>query len=253
MENITPEIELKSQKHNPREWAKAIILFGSGIYFLVLIVTGNLSNYVNLRFAWLSYVAAIIFFVLGIWSIVRLLTGRVSSGHSSVHLPIPSSGIFIVGLPLIFATLLPSQPLGADAISGGISLEPVGGISSTARYNVPPLERNVLDWLREFDAVSNPAELEGLPVDIVAFVYREPDMPETQFMAARFTLSCCVADAFAVGMPVESENALEWADGAWVRIQGRLSVGEFRGAQVPIIIPDSIEETEIPQNPYLYS
>lgn len=251
---MTPEIKLQSQKNNWQEWAKSVILLGLGIYFVVLIVTGNLSNYINLRFAWLSYLAAMIFLLLGIWSIVRLFTGHtLRHRHSSTHLPIPWSGIVVVGLPLIFATLLPSQPLGAEAISGGISLEPVGGISTASRYNVPPIERNVLDWLREFDEVSNPAELEGLPVDIIAFIYREPDMPETQFMAARFTLSCCVADAFAVGMPVESDNADEWADGVWIRIQGTLGVGEFRGGQVPIIIPDSIEETDPPQNPYLYS
>jgi uncharacterized membrane protein YcgQ (UPF0703/DUF1980 family) len=38
-----------------------------------------------------------------------------------------------------------------------------------------------------------------------------------------------------------------------VRIQGTLQVGDFRDGQVPIIIPDMIEPTEIPTNPYLYS
>ncbi|MGB7337418.1 MAG: TIGR03943 family protein [Phototrophicaceae bacterium] len=250
---MTPTLTLNDQRPTRQDWAKALILLGLGLYFVALIINGNLSNYINVRFAWLSYLAAVLFLGLGAWYLMRLLKGQGQGGHGVAHLPISWTSIFVVALPLIFATIFPSQPLGADAISGGISLQAIGGVSTTARLNIPPIERNVLDWLREFDTVANPAELDGLPVDIVAFVYREPAMPDNQFMAARFTLSCCVADALAVGMPVELDVASTWDDGAWVRIEGRLSVREFRGAQVPVIIPDAITPTEVPDNPYLYS
>jgi putative membrane protein len=239
---------------NWQEWLKTGLLLGMAIYFLALIFTGKLSNYINLRFAWLSYVAVMVFLLLGLWNGFRLFTSRYRFlSHSNAHLPLSWGGIFLMSLPLFFAVLLPSEPLGADAISGTISLEPIGGVSAEARYDLPPLERNVLDWLRAFDQASNPAELNALPVDIVAFVYREPAMSANQFMAARFTLSCCVADAMAIGMPVEAENAQDFADGQWLRIQGSLQAGEFRGETVPVIIPSSIEAVEPPENPYLYS
>lgn len=241
-------------KVQPMEWVKTTILIGMSLYFFVLIFSGNLSNYINLRFAWLSYLGGFIFLGLGLWSAITLLRKRdYSDEHHHTHSHLSWRVLFVVGLPLIFAVFLPSQPLGADAISGGISLEPIGGVSAEARYDVPPIERNVLDWLRAFDTVANPAELNGLPVDIVAFVYREPEMGTTQFMAARFTLSCCVADAFAVGMPVEYADAPNLDDGAWVRIQGTLEAGDFRGGVVPIIMPEMIEPIDAPDNPYLYS
>lgn len=249
----TPTLTLNTQRPSSQDWAKALILLGLGIYFIVLIANGNLNNYINVRFAWLSYVAAFLFLALGGWHLMTLFKGQAHGGHAGTHLPISWTGIVIVGLPLVFASIFPSQPLGADAISGGISLQAIGGVSTTARLNIPPIERNVLDWLREFDTIENAAELEGLPVDIIAFVYREPAMPDNQFMAARFTMSCCVADALAVGMPVELESASTWDDGAWVRIEGSLSVRDFRGAPVPVIIPDAITPTETPDNPYLYS
>ncbi len=251
---MTSLIKINRSSEQHQAWTKALILLGLGIYFFGLIFSGKLNNYINIRFMWLSYLAGFIFIGLGLWSIRNLFQKEAHhSHHHASHTPMTWSGIFMLALPLIFATFLPSQPLGADAISGSVSLDPIGGVSSEVRFDVPPLERNVLDWLREFDAVSNPAELDGLPVDIIAFVYREPEMTSTQFMAARFTLSCCVADAFAVGMPVDYDNAQTIEDGAWVRIQGTLQSGEFRGGQVPIIIPDTIEPTEIPNNPYLYS
>lgn len=237
-----------------QEWLKSFILIGMAFYFIFLIFSGKLSNYINLRFAWLSYLAVIGFLLLGLWNLFRLITGRYRIiNHSNAHLPISWGGISLMAAPLFFAVLLPSEPLGVEAISGDLSLAPIGGVSAQARYDLPPLERNVLDWLRAFDEASNPAQLNGLPVDIVAFVYREENMSATQFMAARFTLSCCVADAFAIGIPVEAANAEAFADGQWIRIQGSLQAGEFRGESVPIIIPSSIEPVEAPENPYLYS
>jgi putative membrane protein len=251
---MTAKLNITLRRGNWQEWLKTILLLGMAFYFIALISTGKLSNYINLRFAWLSYLAVVVFLILGLWNTYRLLSGRYHGfSHSNAHLTLPWAGLLLMCLPLLFAILLPSEPLGADAVSGSISLEPISGVSAEARYNLPPLERNVLDWLRAFDEATNPAELNGLPVNIVAFIYREADMSENQFMAARFTLSCCVADAMAIGMPVESENASGFADGQWVQIQGTLQAGEFRGATVPILIPSTIEPVEPPENPYLYS
>ena len=40
-------------------WAKSLILFGMGIYLTLLILTGNLDNYINQRFGWLVVVGAL--------------------------------------------------------------------------------------------------------------------------------------------------------------------------------------------------
>jgi len=251
---ISPQKLKVGVRADRREWLKTFILLAMGVYFIVLIVTGNLTNYINLRFAWLSHVAAGILLLLGAWSVWRLIRNQplfVAAGDNT-HIPLSWGAIGVLAIPLLLATFVPSQPLGVEAISGGISVEPIGGASAEAGYIVPPEERNVLQWLREFNNADNPAEMNGQPVDIIAFVYREPDMQETQFMAARFTMSCCVADAFAIGMPVEYANAADFETGAWVRIQGTLQAGSFQGEQLPIIVPESVEPVEEPRNPYLY-
>lgn len=241
-------------KNHWQDWLKTFVLLGMGIYFVVLILSGDLANYINLRFAWLTYLGAAIFWLLGLWSAYRSFIAQSSTVlHGTNHTPLTWGAISVVAIPLILATAIPSQPLTADAISGGVSFEPIGGVSAEASYTIPPLERNVLDWLREFNRAENPATLDGLPVDVIAFVYREPSMTDTQFMAARFTLSCCVADAFAIGMPVEYTNASNLADGIWVRVQGTLEAGEFDGEFMPIVRPNSVEEVETPETPYLYS
>lgn len=239
------------------EVARTAVLFGLGLYFVVIIVTGSLSNYINIRFSWLSYVAAVIFLALGAVAAYDLLRGRRQTTYADLipmesHYRLSWSVILIVAVPLVLGTLLPSQPLGASAIDGGIATDAVGATNS-GTFNLPPLERNILDWLRAFNRSETAAAFDGLPVDVIGFVYREPDFGTTQFMVARFSISCCVADATALGIPVEWPDAPDLRDGVWVRVQGTLQAGEFDGVTLPIIRADDISIVDQPEHPYLYS
>lgn len=238
----------------PHRWQEALkcaVMLGMGLYLTALILTNRLSNYINLQFSWLTLMSAVLLIGMGVWSLWQM---RRPTAYGSAHLPIQLSSLFVLAIPLLLGVLVPSQPLGASAITGGVSLNPVGG-STVQSYVKPPLERNILEWLREFSNTSNPAAFDGLDVDVVGFIYREPNMEANQFMVARFTMSCCVADAFAIGLPIEvaDESIAELADGTWIRVRGTLKAGTFNGSAVPIITPTAIEPIDTPDQPYLYS
>ncbi|MEO8397539.1 MAG: DUF1980 domain-containing protein, partial [Chloroflexota bacterium] len=123
--------------HNDRTttiqlWIKALLLIGLGIYFVYNIASGNILNYVNVRFAWLSYVAAALFLLIGAFSIWHLLRDHNHAEHDHdehdhdhgdhVHTPISWGVLALLAVPLVLGTLIPSQPLGAEAVSGSISL-----------------------------------------------------------------------------------------------------------------------------------
>jgi putative membrane protein len=112
----------------------------------------------------------------------------------------------------------------------------------------------VLDWLRVFNATTDYATLNGEPADVIGFVYTEPDMAPTQFMVARFTVSCCVADANAIGVPVHWNEAdvAALASGQWVRVTGAMQVESFRGDDMPVLQAQAVELIEAPKNPYLF-
>jgi uncharacterized repeat protein (TIGR03943 family) len=232
-------------------WVKTALLIGLGLYFVYNIVSGNLANYINARFAWLSYVAAGIFLLLGLHSLYIQTRGE--TARSIRHQPVSTLTLFITSIPLILGTLVPSQPLGIEAINGSISTMSgaIGGPGPSA-FTIPPEQRNVLDWLRAFNSAGDYNELNGLPADVIGFVYVEPTFGEDQFMVARFTVSCCVADASAIGLPVAWAEAASLPQGEWVRVRGALQVGEFRGDVMPILQAESIEIVEQPKHPYLY-
>ncbi len=249
----------KGESRRQVDWrgcAKSSILLGMGSYLALLIATGHLTNYINLRFAWLAYLAAAIFFLLGLVSLYDLLhpqhdepsEHQPHSGHSC-H--ITWGMLAVTAFPLMLAVLIPSRPLGIEAVNGGISLNPVGVDTATA-FTRNPLDRNILDWLRQFNRIQRPAELNGQPVDVIGFVYREPSFPEDELMVSRFTMSCCVADAYPIGLPVRSESADTFTAGRWVRVQGKLKASHFGADYLPVVEADHIEIVEEPAQAYLY-
>lgn len=226
--------------------AKTLILFGMGIYLTLLIMTGSLDNYINQRFAWLVVVGALLFFLL---ALVNFYSSRNSQREDSqLHYHITWDIVLVVAFPLLLAILIPSRSLGIEAVNGGVSLNPVG----VAGVSRSPLDRNILDWLREFDRAATPAQFNGTPVDVVGFVYREPSHPDDGFMLARFTLSCCVADAFPIGMPVIADEAGDLAEGEWLRVGGQLKASAFGGEFLPVVVAEMVERVDEPQQPYLY-
>ena len=226
--------------------AKTLILFGMGIYLTLLIMTGSLDNYINQRFAWLVVVGALLFFLL---ALVNLYSSRSSQREDSHHhYHITWDIVLVVAFPLLLAILIPSRSLGIEAVNGGVSLNPVG----VAGLSRSPLDRNILDWLREFDRAATPAQFNGTPVNVVGFVYREPSHPEDGFMLARFTLSCCVADAFPIGMPVIADEAGDLTEGEWLRVGGQLKASAFAGDFLPVVVAEMVERVDEPRQPYLY-
>ncbi len=244
------------QEHAPVDrsaWAKSLILFGMGIYLALLIVTGNLDNYINQRFAWLVAVGALLFFVLGLTSLYHSLNSQKQAHHDHHHhdhhhYHITADMLLVLAFPLLIAIVIPSRSLGIEAVNGGVSLSPVG-VAGLARS---PLDRNILDWLREFDRAASPAQFNGSPVDVIGFVYREPAHPQDGFMLARFTMSCCVADAFPIGMPVIGTGAAGYAAGEWLRVQGQLKASSFGADRLPVVFAEAIERVDEPRQPYLY-
>jgi uncharacterized membrane protein YcgQ (UPF0703/DUF1980 family) len=78
---------------NLHAWAQTAILLGLGLYFAYTIASGNLTNYINAAFAWLSYLAAALFFALGVISAFRVARHHHAHYHDHSHLSWPALAI----------------------------------------------------------------------------------------------------------------------------------------------------------------
>jgi uncharacterized repeat protein (TIGR03943 family) len=117
---------------------------------------------------------------------------------------------------------------------------------------IVPAKRNVLDWVRAINADPDPAALNGEQADVIGFVYRDDRFGNDQFLLARFTITCCVADAMAIGLVVQSPEAASLAADSWVHVQGAFEDGKLGDEPTPVLVAADIAPVQAPEQPYLY-
>jgi putative membrane protein len=254
---------------NPRTYRRlqAILALALGFYLFNVLSSGKLYLYINIRFAWLTVLGMLILLALGANMLDVLRRTRPAAvdddpGHS--HSPehdhadhaAPSAWpLVLLLIPLLVGFLVPARPLGAEAASSrGVTVSGAltSGDASPLLLQAGPDQRTVLDWIRIFNTQADLEQYEGETANVIGFVYRDPRLPADRFIASRFAVTCCVADAFALGMQVEwPENASLGVD-EWVQVKGPLRIIEQDGRKIPLIVAESVRPVEAPAQPYLF-
>lgn len=108
----------------------------------------------------------------------------------------------------------------------------------------------VKDWALILRQNPDPADFAD-PIEVTGFVLPSPD-DEDVFYVARFTVTCCAVDAQPVGVPVHLPGWQDrFAADDWVVADGRLADDPAGGAS-PVLLPDTVEPTEQPEQPYVF-
>jgi putative membrane protein len=253
---------------------QALILGGLGIFLLAKIGDGRILLYINQRFVILMLAAAIVFLTLGQMILaarprLERSEGTIQAGHpddaghpaesgGTLHNHAGSRtvwGLWLLALPLLVGLLVPQRPLASSAAAlRGFSSGAGLAISANGEdaLAIPAPQRNVLDWIRAFEAVKDPEILNGQAADLEGFVYHDPRLPPGHFIAARFSVTCCLADAAAIGVEVDWTSSVSLADSAWVRVKGKMTVQENGGHKLPLLLANEIEPVQAPEQPYLF-
>jgi uncharacterized repeat protein (TIGR03943 family) len=238
------------------------VLAGLGFFFFNLITSGRLLLYINNRFALLSFLGMIGFFMLAANALQLLRQKRQPAGEDHDHSDHEHSdhehhysvvNLIWLALPLAVGLLIPVRLLGADfAANKGVTLSSplVAGRGQPAQLVEAPDQRTVLDWIRLFNNQEDLASHLGETANVIGFVYEDPRLPAGHFLVARFTVSCCVADAFAIGMAVEWPD--EMVGNSWVKVRGPVDVLTVDGQQIPLIRADQVVSVSPPDQPYLF-
>lgn len=243
---------------------QALIMVLMAIFFAQKFWSGQLYYYIGPRFGWLSLVAIVLLIsIAGAYNLTRRSDGDQEHHHDHgdydphEHDHGESRSIWplaLVALPLILGIAIPPTPLGASAVSArgmatGIA---VAADETASTLTIIPSERNILDWVRAMNEDPDPAALAGQEADIVGFVYRDVRFADDQFMVGRFTLTCCVADALAIGVVVQANDAAEFPADSWVRVTGTFESGTLDGDSLPVLVATDVTPVQQPEQPYLY-
>jgi putative membrane protein len=243
--------------HTRYRWLQIAITIGLAGYFFWLITSGRLLWYINIRFVLLSFLGMILLFALAGNALDVLRKNRRSVDRHENHLhhehTHSAASLLWLALPLALGLFIPARQLGADAAAyKGVTLAGplITGSSQPGQLSEAPDQFNVLDWIRLFNYETDLTPFLGKAANVTGFVYEDLRLPDGHFLVARFTVSCCVADAFAIGMAVKWHEALPV--NSWVNVRGPVDVLFIDGHRVPLILAESIEPTEPPDQPYLF-
>ncbi|MCG3207089.1 MAG: putative two-component membrane permease complex subunit SMU_746c [Anaerolineae bacterium] len=232
---------------------KALALMGMGLFLYFRFFSGSLLFYINERFIWLTFLAA-----LGLVLVGASYRYRPHHAHPADHQhgQLSWAGLLLVFSPVILGLIVPPKPLGAAAMSNRDvslkSLTSAGAPTNSTVLSKPRGEKNILDWVVEFQSAKDPAAFAGQEAKVTGFVYRDERFAPNEFMVSRFVVSCCAADAAPIGLVVRAENGSDFASDAWVEVTGQFTPGQFAGESLPLLAAASVSPTDVPEQPYLY-
>lgn len=233
---------------------QAFILLALVVFIGFKLISGTLSLYINMQYMPLT-VFGIIVLALMTFVIIRH-PGVESDGHSdSDHQhDISASALMILMIPLLIGLLIPVHPLDATAASTrGMNVSaPLVGNSSTREFQSAADTRNILDWIVIFNSTDDLSPYVGQAARVTGFVYHDPRLPANQFIVSRFVITCCTADASAIGMIVNWDQSADLKESSWVEVKGPVQASKLGGQPIPLIEASYVQSTPQPDQPYLY-
>lgn len=242
---------------------KALLLIALGLFLYSRLANGTLYFYINQRF--LGFTLLAIFGLIGVglsYQFGRKSTGEAAhdhDNHSGHHHGLTWGGVALVLLPIVLGIAVPPQPLGASAlanreVNAGLNQTTMPGIVGAAAQKAAT-DKNVLDWWKTFrasSAVNQDEKVIGQEAKVVGFVYKDAKYGNDHFMLTRYMVSCCVADASALGLVVAAPEAAQLEDDQWVEVTGVFAPGDLESWKMPVIVARSITPVSVPDQPYLY-
>ena len=116
-----------------------------------------------------------------------------------------------------------------------------------------PEERTLIDWVRTLNAYPEPDAYSGQKAKVQGFVVHSDKLPEQYILLSRFVLTCCAADAYPIGLPVNlSTNRNDYKPDTWLEVEGEMITENLAGKRQLTIQANSIKPIPEPKNPYDY-
>ncbi|TVR10960.1 MAG: TIGR03943 family protein [Phormidium sp. GEM2.Bin31] len=241
-------------------WLNIITIFLWGVVMMQYWLTGKLRLLVHPAFSWLCILAGFLFLLISLWKALQLRSRRrvpeAPQQHISLFPPGWSTGLLLASacIALVFTPRpFASQVALERGVTDFLSMTRIEPESFRGANN--PEDRSIVDWTRTLSVYPEPDAYAGQPVDVKGFVVHPPNLDEDLIIVARFMITCCAADAYPVGLPVQlppGSTRNEFEPDGWLRIRGEMKSGRLEDRRQVIIAAETLEPIPEPDDPYGY-
>jgi len=241
-------------------WLDVVAIAAWGILMLKYWLTGKLYLLIHPDYFWLAIVGGIGLLIIGFFKGLQLWKNRHQAPiANALHINLfpPGWGSFLLLTAAILGLMITPRAFASQtALDRGVT-ELIGAsrIQPQAfRAQVRPEERSLVDWVRTLNVYPEPDAYTGQKVKVQGFVIHQPNVSQEYIFLARFILTCCAADAYPVGLPVQlpSSSRQQYPPDTWLEVEGQMTTQTIAQKRQLTITANSLKKIPQPQNPYSY-
>ncbi len=232
----------------------ALILGTWSLAFFRYWITGKLFLLLHPDYMWLAHGAAIVLMGMAVFKLTQRRRRAPVSSHATL-LPPQLSRLILLAVAIVSLIYTPQAFASEAAIQRGISDSLTLTRSQPQRFvrQAGSEERTIIDWIRTLNVYPEPDAYTGQAVNVSGFVIHPEEWPEDYLMVSRFVLTCCAADAYPVGLPLQlAVSRQAYAPDSWLEVKGKMVTATIDGQRQLAIEPTEIEPIPEPRNPYEY-
>jgi putative membrane protein len=252
---------------------RVFVLFGFALLLSYLIISRDLDYFINPRLQYLSVVSVLCLLILGMIQLKNV-------GKRSIH-PVGVWGYFMICLPIAFFLVFPSKPpdtsLADNKMYTYVPNQVKGTKPVTNQSNTAPQELTEEEWeipykkkaskLKKLSIIvltnenyvevvnvllMYPEQFIGKKIRTVGFVYREEGLKPDQFVLARLSMTCCVADAGVIGFLIDTPQSNLFKKDQWFQIEGTFELKKNEYGDVPGLKIENYKKVPALKNSYVY-
>lgn len=254
---------------------------------MFLFVSGKLDQYINLHYTYLAYLSIILSFILAIVQLI-IWVKQIDSNSRGKKKSVQITSILLLLIPLLVAWLFPTVSLDSTMVAAKGYHFPLAAENdadtqaqegTSVQYLKPDTSlyftksayqqemRSVADRYLKQDVIEAtsenfmevmeviydyPNEFVGKQLEMVGFVYNDPDNPNQQFLF-RFGIIHCIADSGVYGL-LSTGGQTHFANNTWVKAKGKIEISYHHslGQSLPTLELDNLTEIQPPENTYVY-
>jgi uncharacterized repeat protein (TIGR03943 family) len=237
------------------EWIETFALGLWGVLFLYYWRIGKLGLLIHPNYFGLTIAAGFVLLILAFLSVFKLLRRqRAEDTHQTYFPPGFLSGVLLVSA-IVGLVVTPKPFASQTAMQRGLEdINVVTRVRPQAfRVSQSPGTRSLVDWIRTLDVYPEPDAYSGQPVNVDGFVVYTPNLPDRYLTLTRFVITCCAADAYPIGLPVQlTQSRSSFPPDHWFRVKGKMMTETLNGKRQSVIQASELKPIPEPSNPYAY-
>lgn len=223
-------------------------------YILLLACRDQLGFYIHPRYHIFASIISIIGIVLLLIDTMLQLKLKASVKPAKFSLKSVKPASYLAIIILLAGYLLPPKPLSPSSLA---QRESPAIIEPESRCEVPKSKEgsstiSINRWKTAINSCKQTSYFNNTDISITGFVSNGllKNYGYNYFYIARYVISCCAVDSVPMKILVEKNFFIDYPDGTWLTVKGKLSQKVVNGQAEYVITDAHAAKIDQPKYPY---